>query len=211
MFQTNGTRTITVSRTNPGSRYSQNRPWPVPGSSASLRGRRLVAADASRVRTLTSTMRSLLVLRDYPEPPRRARRLRDGLVLLVDDLVDAVLVLGAELLVHRGRVLGAVDELLQTGVQLVVEGRRGPVGVVRDAVSTGEGVEVRDELLRLLAGDVAGLRRDGHTAVVADQGLDLRGHRDVDELLGETLVLGLLGDHPHVAGGTGRELGAREE
>ena len=62
---------------------------------------------------------------------------------------------------------GAVDELLQAGVQLVVEGRGGPVGVERDAVFTGEGIEVVDQFPALRVGDVRRVCRDGHAAGAA--------------------------------------------
>src|SRR5664280_1478900 len=64
-----------------------------------------------------------------------------------DDAVDAGLVLGAQLGVDLLDGLRAVDQLLQTGVELVVEGRGGPVGVEADAVSLGEDVEVVNQQL----------------------------------------------------------------
>src|SRR5665811_1385325 len=101
---------------------------------------------------------------------------------LFDDGVDAGLVLGTQLGVDILRRLRAIDELLQTGVQLVVEGRRWPVGVEGEAVSLRKDIEVVNQQLAAGDRDVRSLRRDRHATLVAQPSLNVRAHRDVHEL-----------------------------
>src|SRR6185312_11305240 len=210
MFQTSGIRMMIANSTNPGIRYSQNPPLPRPRP---LWGRR----DSSACLFLTRSGRTNgTVATAAPRIVESMTGCRGGFHAaparaLLGDGVDAGLVLAAQFGENGLRRLGAVDELLQAGVQLVVEGRRGPVGVEADAVLPGEGVEVVDQLLALRVGDRGGIGRDGDAAAVAHEVLDLLAHRDVDELVGQILVLRLGRDDPDVARGTRCHLRAGEE
>src|SRR5674476_795893 len=121
---------IPVSNTNPGSRYHQNPPPLLAGSKLSL-GRFLRRRDDVMVAAVIGVP---VRWRGWAEV--KTDPLGGGLHLCpqasfsccvavalrcLDDAVDAGLVLGAQLGVDSLDRLGAVDELLQTGVQLVVE------------------------------------------------------------------------------------------
>src|SRR5664280_2538065 len=135
-----------VSMTNPGTRYHQNPRPLLAGIRLSLRrfSRRRDDVVVAAVIGVPVRWRGWAEVKTDPlggglpfSPQGRFSCCVAVALRCLDDAVDAGLVLGAQLGVDILGRLGAVDELLQAGVQLVVEGRRWPVGVEGYAVSLG--------------------------------------------------------------------------